>query len=110
MNFNKKETSLLVYLDNAEAAAFYNDFTIVKELGYDYTWAGEFAYSNLQESVRKQQGFEVTISTVAVRELLKDLTYKLSRECMVSRVTKNLIDNLTYYLMVDNQKKKFYKS
>lgn len=108
MNLNKKETHLKVYLDNVEAAALYDDFKVVQELGYQYTSIGEFVYTNLVESVVKQHGFEVTISTNGIRELLKDLTYKLSRECKVSRVTKIFIDNLTYFLMVDNQKTKFW--
>jgi pyrimidine operon attenuation protein/uracil phosphoribosyltransferase len=108
MNLNKIESSLKVYLDSVESAALYDDFKVVGELGYEYTWAGQFIIDNLAESVDKQHGFEVSMSTVAIKEFLKDLTYKLSRECKVSRVTKILIDNLTYFLMVDNQKGKFY--
>ena len=108
MNFNKQESTLKVFLERQEAAAFLFDFSIVLEVGYVYTDVGEFVYSNLQESVRKQHGFEVTLSAVAVRDLLKDLNYKLYREMIVTRVTKNLIDNLTYFLMSDNQKVRDY--
>jgi excinuclease UvrABC helicase subunit UvrB len=110
MNFKKRESTLTVFLERQEAAAFLSDFIIVLEVGYVYTEVGEFVYSNLQESVRKQHGFEVTLSAVAVRDLLKDLNYKLNREMMVTRVTKNLIDNLTYFLMSDNQKVRFYEN
>lgn len=108
MNFKKRESSLTVFLEPQEAAAFLSDFRIVLEVGYVYTDIGEFVYSNLLESVRKQHGFEVTLSAVAVRDLLKDLNYKLSRVLMISWVTKNLIDNLTYFLMPDNQKVRVY--
>jgi hypothetical protein len=111
MNFEKRELYLTVFLERQEAAAFLSDFRIVLEVGYVYTEIGEFVYSNLLESVRKQHGFEVTLSAVAVRDLLKDLNYKLSREVlMISWVTKNLIDNLTYFLMSDNQKVRFYSN
>ena len=52
--------------------------------------------------------FEVTISAVAVRDLLKDLNYLSRQVVWISGVTKNLIDNLTYFLMSDNQKVRFY--
>jgi hypothetical protein len=110
MNFKKRESSLTVFLERQEAAAFLSDFRIVLEVGYVYTDIGEFVYSNLQESVRKQGGFEVTLSAVAVRDLLKDLNYKLNRQMMITRVTKNLIDNLTYFLMSDNQKVRSYSN
>jgi hypothetical protein len=104
MNFNTKEGHIRVYLDEKEAVAFYNDFFIVKELGYDHNDVGKFVYDNLLKSVQKNQGFEVTISPVFVKELLEDLNYKLSRTMHITRVTRNLIDNLTYYIMSDNQK------
>lgn len=110
MDFKKQESTLRIFLEKQEAAAFLADFRIVGEVGYGYNWPGGFIYSSLQESVRKQHGFEVTLSADAIREFLKDLNYKLSREMMVTRVTKNLIDNLTYFLMSDNQKVRAYEN